>query len=113
MSIAPLFGKKGQAVAFLVEGQGIISLKGKRLAWISGENVYNYAGDHLGWWIEGNLIGPDGGVMAWQTRAAGVTLPYPVLPSSVPTPSPEPPRPVPAVPPIKPPDKFGWSDYTF
>jgi hypothetical protein len=115
MSITPLYGKKGQVVAFLVDGQRIVSLKGKSLAWISGENVYNYTGDHLGWWAEGNLIGPDGGVMAWQTRTANlrVTLPYPAAPTIPPTPSPEPTRPVPKPPPFKAPDKLGWSEYTF
>ena len=66
-------------MAFLAEGGRIVSLKGKSLAWISGENVYNYTGNHLGWWTDGNLIGPDGRLMAWQTRTAyfGVTRPYP------------------------------------
>jgi hypothetical protein len=115
MSITPLYGKKGQVVAFLADGQRIISLRGKSLAWISGENVYNYNGDHLGWWVDGNLIGPEGGLMAWQTHTAylGVTLPYPAVPPTPPTPSPEPPRPVPSMPPFKPHDKLGWSDYTF
>ncbi len=115
MSITPLYGKKGQVVAFLADGQRIISLRGKSLAWISGENVYNYNGDHLGWWIEGNLIGPDGGVMAWQTHTVGrgVTLPYPVPPSTPPIPSPEPPRPEPSIPPIKPSNELGWSDCAF
>jgi len=115
MSMSPLYGKKGQVVAFLAGGGRIVSLKGKSLAWISGENVYNYMGYHLGWWVNGHLIGPDGGLMAWQTRTAdlGVTLPDPVPPPTTPpTPSPEPTRPMPSTPPLRP-DKLGWSDYTF
>ena len=115
MSMTPLHGKKGQAVAFLADGGRIVSLKGKSLAWISGENVYNYTGDHLGWWVDGNLIGPDGGVMAWQTRTANlrVTLPYPVPPPNPPVASPEPARPAPRTAPSKRPDNLDWSDYTF
>jgi hypothetical protein len=115
MAMTPLHEKKGQVVAFLADGGRLVSLKGKSLAWISGENVYNYTGDHLGWWADGNLIGPDGGIMAWQTRTAnvGVTLPYPAPPPTPPVPSPEPTRPVPGTPPFKPPDNLAWSDYTF
>ena len=58
MCMIPLHSKKGQVVAFLAEGGRIVSLKGKSLAWISGENVYNYTGDHLGWWADGYLLGP-------------------------------------------------------
>ena len=113
--MTPLHGRKGQVVAFLADGGRIVSLKGKSLAWISGENVYNYTGDHLGWWVDGNLIGPDGGVMAWQTRTADlrVTLPYPAPPPTPPVPGPEPARPAPSTPPSKRPDKLDWSDYTF
>jgi hypothetical protein len=115
MSMTPLHGRKGQVVAFLADSERIISLKGKSLAWISGENVYNYTGDHLGWWVDGCLIGRDGGVMAWQTRNANlrIKLPYPVPPPTPPVASPEPGRPVPSSPPFKPPNKLDWSDYTF
>jgi hypothetical protein len=62
-----------------------------------------------------NLIGPDGGIMAWQTRTTnlGVTLPYPAPPPTPPTLSLEPTRPMPSTPPFRPPDKLGWSGYTF
>jgi hypothetical protein len=115
MSITPLYGKKGQAVVFFADEDRIITLKGKSLAWISGEHVYNYAGDHIGWWVDGNLMGPDGGLMAWQTRTPylGVTLPYPSEPPDSPVPSTEPIRPTPSIPPFKPTDKIGWSAFTF
>ena len=115
MSMTALHGKKGQVMAFLADGGRIVSLKGKSLAWISGENVYNYAGHHLGWWADGFLLGPDGGVIAWQARVANirVSLPYPQPPPAPPIASPEPGRPVPSNPPVKPPDKLDWSDYTF
>jgi hypothetical protein len=115
MSMMPLHGKKGQVLAFLAEGGRIVSLKGKSLAWISGENVYNYTGDHLGWWADGYLLEPDGGVMAWQTRSTnlGATLPYAAPPPTPPVASPEPARPVPSAPPFKLLGKLDWSDYTF
>jgi hypothetical protein len=115
MSMTPLHGKKGQVLAFLADGERIVSLKGKSLAWISGENVYNYVGDHIGWWDDGFLLGPDGGVMAWQARVASirVNLPYPLPATTPPVASPEPVRPLPSPPPTKPPDKLDWSDYTF
>jgi len=115
MSMTPLHGKKGQVVAFLADGGRIVSLKGKSLAWISGENVYNYTGDHLGWWADGFLLGPDGGVMAWQTREGNrrVNLPHPHPPPTPPLASPEPARPALKDPPFKPADKLDWSDYTF
>ena len=113
--MTPLHGRKGQVVAFLAGDDRIVSLRGKSLAWISGENVYNYTGDHLGWWVDGYLMGPDGGVIAWQTRYAnpGITLPYPAPPPNPPAPHPEPPRPAPSAPPPKPQGKLNWSDYTF
>jgi hypothetical protein len=115
MSISALRGKKGQTLAFLTEGGRIISLKGKSLAWISGSNVYNYTGDHIGWWIDGHLRGPDGGVLAWQAGATnlGVIPPDPAPSPTAPVPSIEPTRPMPSAPPVRPANKSGWSDYTF
>ncbi len=115
MTMTALYGKKGQAVAFLADEGRIISLKGKSLAWISGRNVYNYTGDHIGWWADGHLRGPDGGVLAWHKCSTnlGVTPPYPATTPNPPIPSTEPVRPTPSTPPFKPTNKSAWSDYTF
>jgi hypothetical protein len=71
----PLYDFSGQVVAF-IEGTRIISPSGESLAWLDNSgNVYNYAGDHLGWWSSGHVRGPDGGVIVWSAEAAipGVT----------------------------------------
>ena len=115
MSMTALRGRKGQTLAFLADGERILSLKGKSLAWISGGNVYNYSGDHIGWWGEGHLRGPDGGGLAWQTGATnlGVIPPNPAPSPTVPIPSVEPIRPIPKIPPVRPMNKIGWSAYSF
>lgn len=110
-----LYGKKGQAVAFLADEGRVISLKGRSLAWVSGENIYNYTGDHIGWWADEHLRGPDGGVLAWHKGSTnlGVTPPDPATTPNPPIVSTEPERPTPNTPPFKPTNKWGWSDYTF
>ena len=60
-----LYNKKGQAKLFKY-GDRFISCKGKNLAWIYSENVYNIrTGKHIGWYEKGVLYDRNNNVIAF------------------------------------------------
>lgn len=108
----PLYDSRGKVIAFLRDNRRIIDLRGKSLAWIRGDDVYDYRGQHLGWWIRDHMRGPDGGVIVWLRGASpGVMLPLPNLPPLPPLPELEPLRPLPSLPPLRPLNTMNWSKY--
>jgi hypothetical protein len=110
-----LYDRTGSAVAFL-DGTRIMSLQGASLAWVDGSgNVYDYGGQHLGWWRQGHMRGHDGGVVAWMRGATGVGVPLPNAKRAPPSPrrSAEPHRQTPALPPPQPGGKLAWSSQSF
>ena len=57
-----LIDKDGEAVAYIAtDNERTIYLwKGRPVAYLDGENVYGFNGNHLGWFIEGVIFGHDG-----------------------------------------------------
>lgn len=109
----PLYDKRGGVIAFLGENNRIVDLRGRSIAWIRDDNVYNYNGRHLGWWLRDHMRGPDGGVMVWLRGASpGVMLPIPRLPPMPPLPELEPLRPLPNLPPLRPMRSLSWSAHS-
>jgi len=108
----PLYDRDGRVAAFL-RGDRIVSIRGDSVGWISDGRVYDYAGQHLGWWDTTHMRGPDGGVVVWLKGAEnlGIMLPIPLVSPMSPADSLEPVRPTPSSTPPRPPDKGQWSVY--
>ena len=74
-----LYNKKGQAKLFKY-GDRFISCKGKNLAWIYSENVYNIrTGKHIGWYEKGVLYDRNNNVIAFTEDCKGYLPYYPGL----------------------------------
>jgi len=109
----PVYDRHGVTVAFLVDRERFMSLNGRAIAWLRGSDVYDYRGNHLGWWDADHLMGHDGGVAAWLRGAAlRVIRPIPRIPPIPPVPAIPPIRPIPAIPPIRPIPRRGWSAFS-
>jgi hypothetical protein len=108
----PLYDRSGKVIGWTDTNGRIMTLQGRDWFWRDGNgNVYDYEGQHKGWWKHGHWRAPDGGVLAWQPGASnlGVIPPIPAIPPIPPIPSIEAIRPIPSIPPIPPIDRMGWS----
>lgn len=109
----PLYDAGGAVVGFLLTGGRIINPAGASIYWVQQKtgNVYDYTGNHKGWWEGDHLIGAEGGVLVWMRGARlPVLASLPSLPPLAPLPSLEPLRPLPSLPPLKPLKAMSWSD---
>jgi Collagen triple helix repeat (20 copies) len=76
----PLYDQHGQVYAWLqVEAGRIISMHGQHLAFISGDNVYNWRGQHLGWWENGHMRDHRGAVVVFTQNATDLIVGRPGL----------------------------------
>jgi hypothetical protein len=108
-----LYDRFGKVIGWTDQNGRIMNLQGRDWFWQDDAgNVYDYAGQHHGWWKNGHWRGSDGGVLAWQPGATrlGVIPPVPSIPPIPPIPSIEQIRPIPSIPPIRPIDTMGWSN---
>jgi hypothetical protein len=108
-----LYDRSGQVIGWTDQHGRIMTLQGQDWLWRDHNgNVYDYRGNHRGWWKNKHWRGPDGGVVAWQPGATnlGVIPPIPAISQIPPIPSLEQIRPTPSIPPIPPIDKMGWSN---
>jgi len=106
----PLYNRNGQVVAFLLNGDRVVSRSGASVAWIRNGSIYDYSGKHLAWWEKDHVRDRNGAVMYWQRGAStGLVHPIPQIPPIPPIPSIPPIKPIPAIPPIKPLRRLAWS----
>jgi hypothetical protein len=108
----PLYDHTGSVVGWLGSGGRVMDLAGGSAFWIADPgHVYDYDGQHRGWWNDGHWRGHDGGVVVWirGARNLGVMPPLPQLPPLPPLPSLEPLRPIPSIPPLRPLNAMAWS----
>jgi 4-fold beta-flower domain-containing protein len=110
-SMIALYDRRGKVSAFLAANGRIVSRTGESVAWIQNGSVYDYHGQHLGWWENNHMRGSDGGIVVWLQGATGlgVVSPVPSVPPVPPVPSVEPVRPVPSAAPVRPVNKLSWS----
>lgn len=112
ISMLPLYDYTGSVVGWLGDSGRILNRSGQSAFWIAETgDIYDYRGEHHGWWDNGHWRGHDGGVVLWtqEARNLGVMPPIPRLPPLPPLPSLEPLRPLPSLPPLRPLDAMAWS----
>jgi len=93
----PLHAKSGEVYAWLDRDNGrIIGVRGGHMAFINGDAIYNWRGQHVGWWEDDHIRDAEGRVALFLRRAKGLG---PVMPRIASAPR----KPIVAHVPIKPP----------
>jgi hypothetical protein len=69
--LATFYTKAGKAVAYDTDGIHIFLFNGRAVAYISGQSVYTYSGNHLGWYEDGWVYDHAGGCILCTEGAAG------------------------------------------
>src|SRR5438105_1586124 len=106
-----LYDPSGRPVAYCEDGRHLYGFDGTALAYLDGDSVYAFHGEHLGWWDRGWVRDHHGACALFAGDADDVG---PVTPSKQPTPNKatkHPPRP-PAYPlprPDREPDTRVWA----
>jgi hypothetical protein len=77
-SMEALYDGSGRVYAWLDEGGRIVGLDGNRLAYIEGDSVYNWQGQHVGWWGNGHIRDNAGAVAVFTTEADNLGVVKPV-----------------------------------
>ena len=105
----PIFGRHGEVLAW--QNQSVIHDRaGRAIAFLSGLNVVNYRGVHLGVLDRGLFRDHSGAVVAFaRGGTGGPVLPVPSVPPVPPVPSVPPVPPVAPVPPVPAVSSLGWS----
>jgi len=111
-TLEPLHGRSGEVYAWLDrDNNRIIGLTGYPLAFIVEDSLYNWRGQHLGWWIEDHIRDQAGRVALFLRRAKALG---PVLPRIAAAPRPPivgiiPAKPARAPKPVKPEPLAAWA----
>ncbi len=74
-----LFNSKGSAVAYVDTDDDDLTIylwSGKPVAYISGENIYGFNGNHLGWWVKGIIRDHDGDAVGATKNATNMYTEY-------------------------------------
>ena len=105
----PIFDKNGYVTAWLKE-ERIFGISGKPEAFLSGENIFNYAGKYCGVFKDCFFRDNKGDAIAFIRGAhGGPKLPVTKMPPPPPITSPSPMKPVIGFPPIPARLTFNWS----
>jgi len=76
----PLYDQRGRVYAWLETATGrFIGLGGQQLAFLAGDNVYNWSGAHLGWWEHGHMRDRRGAVVVFLANATNLIVGKPGL----------------------------------
>jgi hypothetical protein len=74
----PMHARSGEVYAWLDRTAGrIIGVRGGHLAFINGDSIYNWRGQHAGWWEDDHVRDQSGRVALFLRRAKDLG---PVLP---------------------------------
>ena len=106
-----LYDSSGGVYAWLDERGRIIGLRGDHLAFIDGDSVYNWRGQHVGWWRDGHIRDSSGAVAVFTAGATnlGVVKPVKAVKPVKPVKAVAPVKPVKAVKPVRPVKQLSWS----
>ena len=109
-----LYDQSGKVHAWLdTERENILSLKGKHLAVLSDESVYDWRGHHIGWWLDGCIRDASNAAAYFIADAGsfGVVKPVKQVRPVQPVKAVAPVRPVRAVKPVRPVKRLAWSQH--
>ena len=106
-----LYDQSGRPIAYSDDHAHLYYFDGTPVAYLNGEHVYSFSGDHLGYYINGWVFDHDGGRILFSAEAAG----GPLRPLKLMTPlkgikSVLPVKGIRTIPPVKPIPSLGWSD---
>jgi hypothetical protein len=73
-----LYDSTGAVHAWLHESGRIYDLSGQNLAFTEGDSIYNWSGQHIGWWQNGHVRDSQGAVACFTAEATnmGVFTPF-------------------------------------
>lgn len=85
-TLEPLHGRSGEVYAWLDRDNGrIIALRGAPAAFIFEDSLYNWRGQHIGWWADDHIRDHAGRVALFLRRAKNLG---PILPRIAAAPKP-------------------------
>jgi hypothetical protein len=108
-----IYNRYGEPVLRLLANSRIVGFDGKSYGFFDGVHLYNYKGQHVGWYEDGVMRDHDGACVGFGEAPSD--FPRPFLPFKQYKPFPafvefEPFRPFKTFAPFKPIKKFGWSE---
>lgn len=109
-----LYQQTGAVYAWLDERSGrIIGLRGQNLAFVDGDSVYGWPGQHIGWWVDGHIRDHGGAVAVFTAGAGnlGVIKPVRAIKPIKPVKQIAPVRPVKSVKPVRAIRKLAWAGH--
>lgn len=109
-----LYGQTGAVYAWLDEPTGrILGLQGQHLAFIDGDSVYRWTGQHIGWWADGHIRDHRGAVAVFTAGATrlGVIKPVKAIKPIKPIKQIAPVRPVKSVKPVRAIRRLAWASH--
>jgi hypothetical protein len=65
------YDSAGRAIAYTEDGQHIYSYNGIPVAYIEGDSIFAYSGEHLGWFLEGWVRDHTGACVCFTEGAKG------------------------------------------
>jgi hypothetical protein len=69
-----LYDQSGAAYAWLHKSGKIYDLAGQNLAFIEGDSIYSWSGDHIGWWQDGHGRDSHGAVAFFTANATNLDV---------------------------------------
>jgi hypothetical protein len=66
-----LYDAGGCAVAYCDHGRHLYAFQGAALAYVDGDSIYAFHGEHLGWWDHGWVRDHDGACVFFTELAVG------------------------------------------
>ena len=110
-----IYNRYGKPEIIVMDDGSFVSFTSKRLGFFLDDHVYNYKGQHLGWFEGGILRDHWGNVVGFGENPSDYPIPFLPFKQFKPFaafPEFEPFRPSTAFPPFKPLKTFSWSVYT-
>ncbi|RVL87571.1 hypothetical protein CN140_01145 [Sinorhizobium meliloti] len=66
-----LYDRNGDARVYTVDGVHFFTWGGQPVAYLHGDNVYGFGGNHLGWLVNGNMYNRNGDCILFAAAARG------------------------------------------
>lgn len=73
-----LYDDGGRPVAYCDDGRHLYAFNGSALAYLDGDSVYAFPGQHLGWWDRGWVRDHDGACVFFTDAPGGPGPPLPI-----------------------------------